>query len=89
MIRRLAGQLRALWDNAGQLVQLRGLLDELSASVELLRADVQRLDERTRKQAYREGLKDRPPAVPVGELPPNVNPDRHALILRARAMGAM
>lgn len=54
------GQLKAIWDNAGQLVELREEIATVQTACDQLRADVTRLDERTRKQVQREkkGVED-------------------------------
>lgn len=54
---RLWGQLKAIWDNAGQLVELRGEVEVLQTACDQLRADVTRLDERTRKQKQRDEIR--------------------------------
>lgn len=51
------GQLKAIWDNAGQLVELREEIATLQTACDQLRADVTRLDERTRKQKQREEIR--------------------------------
>lgn len=80
------GQLRAIWDNAGQLVELRGEIEAAKAEIEQLRGELQRLDERTRKQNYRErkqaedaAWSQTTAAVPVGA--------RSELVRAARARG--
>jgi hypothetical protein len=81
------GQLQAIWDNAGQLVELREAVEALDARIDELFATVATLDERTRKQKYREGKQaehvafeaSQQLAAPVGA--------RAALVRAARARG--
>jgi len=54
VIRRLWGQLRAIWDISRDLVEVRERIDALNDVQGELRSDVTRIDERTRKQEYRE-----------------------------------
>ena len=54
MIRRLWGQLRAIWDISRDLVEVRDRIDALNDVQGELRADLTKVDERTRKQDYRE-----------------------------------
>lgn len=50
---RLLGQLRAVWDLAGQIVDLRTALNVVEASIEEMGAAIDKIEERTRKQDYR------------------------------------
>lgn len=82
----LLGQLRAIWDNAGQLVELRGEIERIDSGLTQLHEQLQKLDERTRKQNYRErkeledaSWRESNGAAPVGA--------RSAVLAAARARG--
>ena len=45
---------KAIWDTAGQLVKLREDLQSLGDEFVDLKAEVERVNERTRKQVYRD-----------------------------------
>lgn len=81
------GQLRALWDLSGQLVELRELVEQTRGELNDLAQQLNTINERTRKQDYRarkeaEDTAWRAPqtaAVPEG--------GRAALLRAARAKG--
>ena len=87
LLGRWVGQFRALWDNAGQLVELREELLALGEQHNALVEQVARIEERTRKQDYRARKADEaayftPPAngaSPVG--------GKAELFKRAKALG--
>lgn len=71
-IKRFLGQLRALWDGAGQLVELR---EEFEGLKDWTETEINRLDERTRKQTFRERQ-----AAPVATGAPPAPTDGNSLI---------
>jgi len=87
MIRRLLGQLRAVWDLARNLVEVRGEIQELGDELMKLHELVNRLDERTRKQVYREKKDSEDASWHGAQGTEPVVTTRLEILRRARARG--
>ena len=87
--------LKAVWDNAGQLVQLREDVDtalhEVTEMIGTLQADVNKLNERTRKQVYRGKDEAYEEAIQSAQQAPrgreSSHDERSAVLKAARARG--
>lgn len=83
------GQLKALWDLARQIVNLRDEVEAIVEKVNELINEIKRIDERTRKQVYREKTADASALQPLQRQVADPQVDRTDILRAARQKGVI